>query len=96
MLPQSTVDWFRREREAGRMPKSLPQGGAYDAMPRSLRKAARDQGEELPAAQARQLDALSDDSAGQVFRHLQKRFGDVKPSDHDDWEDDPAGRGGRR
>ena len=34
MLPQSTVDWFRREREAGRMPKSLPEGGAYDAMPR--------------------------------------------------------------
>jgi hypothetical protein len=71
MLPQSTVDWFRREREAGREPKSLSPLGAYDAAPR---KGARDQEGELPSHIARQIDAIGDSSAKQLLSHLKRRF----------------------
>jgi hypothetical protein len=50
------------------------QVGAFDALPKRLRKTARDQVPELPSHIAKQVDALSDDSARQVHAHLGKRF----------------------
>jgi hypothetical protein len=87
---------FRAELAAGRRPRLTrddfdppPPRGAFDTLPKRLRKTARDQQQELPSHTARQLDALGDDSARQVHAHLAKRFArDLDPDEEDDGKAD--------
>jgi hypothetical protein len=82
MISPSAVDWFRKEREAGRMPNRLPEG-AFDVMtPRLKRRLAQDA---LSPPVKKALDAMSRPTRDAIRNHLTTR--DLLPGEEPDEEE---------
>jgi hypothetical protein len=81
MISPSAVDWFRKEREAGRMPNRLPED-AFDVMtPRLKRRLAQDA---LSPSVKKALDAMSRPTRDAIRNHLTR---DLLPGEEPDAEE---------
>jgi hypothetical protein len=91
MISRPAVDWFRKEREAGRMPRQLPEG-AFDVMHSRVRKRlAQDVksigtdpikvADHLSGAMRKALDQMSPETKSAIYQHLGKDQGPLLPAE---------------
>jgi hypothetical protein len=91
MISKPAVAWFQKEREAGRMPRQLPEG-AFDVMtPRLRRRLAQDVksigtdpikvADHLSGAMRKSLDQMSPETKSAIMQHLGKDQGPLLPAE---------------